>query len=71
MALQNIGILPQHNPEDMGLYWYDDFTAASPSHTTDGHSVSQSVSQSVLELSPSGTHNQILAVVKIFAALLP
>jgi hypothetical protein len=31
---------------------------------------SQSVSQSVLALSPSGTHDQILAVVNTVAALL-
>jgi len=37
---------------------------------TDGQSVSQSVSPSVLTLSPSGTHGQILAVVKTGAVLL-
>jgi hypothetical protein len=42
---------------------------ASSYFATDGRSVSQSVSQSVLALSPSGTRDQILAVVKTVAVL--
>jgi len=37
--------------------------------TNNGRSVSQSVSQSVLALSPSGTHDHILIVVKTVAGL--
>jgi hypothetical protein len=43
----------------------NDVMSQSQSHfTTDSWSVNQSVDQSVLVLSPCGTHDQILAVVK-------